>query len=75
MPYAVVAALGHSDRVVDLLWTNEPKFWMWGTDFRRVRQSEAWRERVRDTGLLAYWQKHGWPEKCRPVGDNDFSCD
>jgi adenylate cyclase len=75
MPYAVVAALGHSDRVVDLLWANEPKFWMWGTDFRRVRQSEAWRERVRDTGLLAYWQQHGWPDKCRPVGEDDFQCD
>jgi hypothetical protein len=30
---------------------------------------------IRDFGLFAYWQKHGFPPQCRAVGDDDFECD
>jgi TolB-like protein len=30
---------------------------------------------IRDLGVFAYWQKHGFPSQCRAVGDNDFECD
>jgi TolB-like protein/Tfp pilus assembly protein PilF len=37
--------------------------------------SDAFRELVRDAGLVAYWRKHGWPDKCRATAGDDFICD
>jgi adenylate cyclase len=48
---------------------------VWGDSFRRFRQTEAFRQLVRDTGVLAYWREHRFPPLCRPVGDEDFACD
>ena len=30
---------------------------------------------IRDIGIFAYWQKHGFPPQCRAVGEDDFECD
>ena len=30
---------------------------------------------IRDFGLFAYWQKHGFPPRCRAIGEDDFECD
>jgi adenylate cyclase len=32
------------------------------------------KELFRKTGLVSYWKKHGWSEKCRPLGLDDFTC-
>ena len=48
---------------------------MWSQSLRDFRQSEAFRDRVRDSGMLAYWRSHGWPDLCRAVGAEDFECD
>jgi adenylate cyclase len=48
---------------------------LWGSSFRRFRQTEAFRQRIRDAGALAYWQAHRFPPQCRPVGAEDFACD
>jgi adenylate cyclase len=48
---------------------------LWGDSFRRFRQTEAFRQLIRDTGVLAYWREHRFPPLCRPVGDEDFTCD
>jgi len=39
-----------------------------------VRRTERFKKLVRDAGLVDYWRAHGWPDLCRPVGD-DFACD
>ena len=49
-------------------------FWMWSQNLREFRQSEAFRDRVRDSGMLAYWRSHGWPDLCRAAGSEDFEC-
>jgi len=74
LPFAAVVALGNDDRVAQMLWTTLPKFWMWNSGFRTFRQSDAFRARVRESGMLAYWQANGWPDLCRPVGADDFEC-
>jgi len=28
----------------------------------------------REMGLVDYWKKHGWPDRCRPKGEDDFEC-
>ncbi len=30
---------------------------------------------IKDTGVFSYWQKHGYPPQCRPLGEDDFECD
>jgi TolB-like protein len=39
-----------------------------------LRATPAFKRFVREVGLLDYWRKRGWPDLCRPVGD-DFACD
>lgn len=29
---------------------------------------------MREMGLVAYWKKHGWPDRCRAKGEDDFEC-
>ena len=75
VPREVAVALGESEAVAEGFWSNYPKFWMWSQSLRDFRQSEAFRSRVRDSGMLAYWRSHGWPDLCRAVGAEDFECD
>jgi adenylate cyclase len=48
---------------------------LWGDSFRRFRQTEAFKQMIRDAGVLAYWREHRFPPLCRPVEDEDFACD
>ena len=75
VPREVTVALGESEAVAERFWSNYPKFWMWSQSLSEFRQSEAFRNRVRDSGMLAYWRTHGWPDLCHPVGTADFECD
>jgi tetratricopeptide (TPR) repeat protein len=29
---------------------------------------------MRKVGLVDYWKKHGWPDRCRAKGEDDFEC-
>ena len=31
--------------------------------------------RIRGSGVLAYWQAHGFPSGCRATADQSFECD
>jgi TolB-like protein len=57
--------------------TETTELWspMWGESFRRFRQTEAFREIIRNAGVLAYWREHRFPPLCRPAGPEDFECD
>jgi hypothetical protein len=47
---------------------------IWGRSWQAVRADPAFKLFVTDVGLVAYWREAGWPDKCRPLGDNDFEC-
>ncbi|MBW2567579.1 MAG: hypothetical protein JRE24_12070 [Deltaproteobacteria bacterium] len=49
--------------------------WIWAPVMRKVRQLPRFKEFVREIGLVDYWKEYGWPDLCRPVGDDDFVCD
>jgi TolB-like protein/DNA-binding winged helix-turn-helix (wHTH) protein len=61
------------DPVVDIknlqlhaqIWNN------WAVEPRRDPRFKDW---VRKLGYVDFWQKHGWPDRCRPTGLNDFEC-
>lgn len=48
--------------------------WLWLPVFDETRQLESFRQLLRDSGMVAYWEQHGWPQVCRPV-DATFVCD
>lgn len=73
--FDMVVLLGRADKIADLMWSNEPKLWMWTQRLHDFRQSEAFREKVRTSGMFSYWQENGWPDLCRAIGDDDFVCD
>jgi len=39
------------------------------------RNSPGFKLRLERNGATAYWREHGFPPQCRPVGEQDFSCD
>ena len=47
----------------------------WYPNSKRVRNSDSFKELVKETNMLDYWQAGDWPDQCRPVGDDDFECD
>jgi adenylate cyclase len=47
----------------------------WYPSLREIRKTPRFKEFVREIGLVDYWKEYGWPDICRPVGDDDFECD
>ena len=48
---------------------------LWSPALAEYRASDAFKDFIRQTKMNAYWRKHGWPDLCRPLGDDDFECD
>jgi TolB-like protein len=76
----VYAYLGALDRIMEFP-EREPQIgarltaWHWSVEFPALRKTERFKAFVRRTGLIDYWRARGWPELCRPLGENDFECD
>lgn len=47
---------------------------LWTKDLAYLRRDPAFQNYLRDNGILAYWQRHGFPPQCRPQGDG-AACD
>jgi len=47
------------------IWNN------WAVEIRRDPRFKDW---VRELGYVDFWQKYGWPDRCRPTSLNDFEC-
>ena len=41
---------------------------LWAKGFKHLRRTPAFARYLRDSGLLDYWHKHGFPPQCRPHG-------
>jgi len=48
---------------------------IWSPAYASIRKTERFKSYVRAVGLVDYWRTRGWPDGCRPLGDNDFVCD
>ena len=40
-----------------------------------MRKTERFKDFVRKAGFVEYWRTRGWPDLCRPIGTDDFTCD
>jgi TolB-like protein/Tfp pilus assembly protein PilF len=47
---------------------------IWSDQFAGYRRTPQFRQFVRDSGVLDYWQAHGFPPQCRAVAAQDFAC-
>jgi len=66
-------ALDAMERYVNL--NKSGLYYFWTPLMKEVRQLPRFKEFVREIGLVDYWKEYGWPDLCRPVGDDDFACD
>jgi hypothetical protein len=48
---------------------------VWHPILIEYRKSDQFKNYLRQTRIEAYWREHGWPDFCRPLGDDDFECD
>jgi TolB-like protein/DNA-binding winged helix-turn-helix (wHTH) protein len=47
------------------VWNN------WAVEVRRDPRFKEW---VRTLGNVDFWYRYGWPDRCRPTGNDDFEC-
>ena len=47
---------------------------LWQPLMQDVRKLPAFKNLVREMGLVAYWRAYGWGDFCHPIGDDDFAC-
>jgi tetratricopeptide (TPR) repeat protein len=47
---------------------------LWHPDGGEFRKTDVFKSVVRESGVLAYWQAHGYPPQCKPIGEDDFEC-
>lgn len=55
--------------------TTLPFVYIWRPIWQNVRPEPEFKAFIAETGLPGYWREHGWPEHCRPLGEQDFTCE
>jgi TolB-like protein/Tfp pilus assembly protein PilF len=63
-------------QALDVYWSGESRNFMLHNPFKmaELMSQDRWREQLRKDGVLALWQANGFPEHCKPVGQDDFEC-
>jgi TolB-like protein len=47
---------------------------LWHPIMDEVRSEPGFKDLIRSVGLDSYWRESGWPEQCKPLGNDDFEC-
>jgi tetratricopeptide (TPR) repeat protein len=47
---------------------------VWNNWSVAIRQDPRFKDWVGKLGYIDFWRKHGWPDRCRPTGPDDFEC-
>ena len=68
---ALEARIAHQDTARFAGWTP----WAWRFATAGDAASLRFKKFAKLAGFVDYWKKHGWPDKCRPQGADDFVCD
>jgi TolB-like protein len=48
---------------------------IWLPEYAPLRKTEHFKAFMRTAGVVDYWRERGWPDLCRPLGNDDFVCD
>ena len=49
--------------------------WLWTPFYKEYRQTDDFKQIIKDSKVFAYWQTNGFPPQCRDLGNGDFECD
>ncbi len=49
--------------------------YLWMPQLEEMRQLPEFKALLREIGIVAHWQKYGWPNICRQLEGDDFECD
>jgi adenylate cyclase len=70
--YAILLALNEFKLVADKR-VNAGRY-LWHPEAKAFRKTEEFKQYVREN-LMDYWLANGYPNQCRPLGEEDFECD
>ena len=75
-PIAFLAAYYHEPELSLELWSQGLRMpdGLWQPMMRDVRKLPAFKDQMREIGLVDYWRAYGWSDFCHPIGDDDFTC-
>jgi hypothetical protein len=48
--------------------------YLWHPQFQEMRQLPEFKTLLRDIGIVAHWERYGWPTICRRLDGDDFHC-
>ncbi len=48
--------------------------WLGYSIVNPLHSTEPYKQMIRDLKLDGFWRENGFPDSCRPVGDDDFAC-
>ena len=75
--------VGDDDGAIDMIQTAMQEFnwyainifWQPDEGSKRLRLHPRFKALMQEMGLVDYWREHGWPDRCRAAGADDFACD
>ena len=69
----------HPDLALELLADAAPSMrhsgLLWQPLFRELRSRPGFKAVVARLGMVDYWRAYGWSDFCRPVSEDDFTCE
>jgi TolB-like protein len=75
LEYVAIVLLAYGEYEELASFPNAAGNYAWHPDARDFRSTQYFKNVVRETGALTYWRQRGFPNFCRPLGDDDFECD
>jgi tetratricopeptide (TPR) repeat protein len=84
-PMSIYVLIGAYDQFLDaantqvLAGSDDPRvgrmmFFVWHVVAKGQGSNPKLKELFRNLGLVDFWKKHGWPDRCRAKGEDDFEC-
>jgi len=76
----LLALSGQKDLLFQRL-SRDVKLGWWGDFFTFNPEMQAYmgtpqfKNHMQELNLVAYWHQNGWPDMCRPEGDENFICE
>lgn len=73
---AIFAAhFGDPELALAALLRSPDAYAIWVPLMAEVRSRPGFKDLVRELGLPEYWREFAWADFCRPVGEDDFTCE
>ena len=78
-----LALSGYANKAAEILrnrvienqdWFLFSRSWRSNGPAHAIRQTAEFKALLSELGLVDHYRQHGWPDLCRPLGEEDFEC-